>query len=253
MQKITTTQFKSYKESVKKAFDAIDVPEFLSEIEEDTILIKPNLVNSSPPPVTTPVECCETIINYIRPSFNGKMVIAEGSGAADMDTPEIFEILGYNRLADRTGLDLIDLNTASTVTVSDPECDIFPQMHLPEIAFKSCIISVPVLKAHSLADITGSLKNMLGFAPPKHYQSGGHWKKSAFHRHMHQSIVELNKYISADLTLMDGSVGLAEYHLGGAQCNPPANCIIAGYNPKDVDRQAAGLLDRDWQNIPHLL
>ena len=78
------------------------------------------------------------------------------------------------------------------------------------------------------------------------------WKKAVFHGHMHQAIIDLNRYRSADLSLMDASVGLAEYHLGGRKCSPPANKIIAGFNPKAVDREAAALLGFDWNSIPHL-
>ena len=112
---------------------------------------------------------------------------------------------------------------------------------------------MPVLKAHSLADITCSLKSMLGFAPPRYY-SGRHgiWRKAAFHKHMHQSIRELNKYRTPDFTLVDASVGLADYHLGGATCNPPVGKLVAGADPLAVDRECARLLGLDWKTIGHL-
>ncbi len=69
---------------------------------------------------------------------------------------------------------------------------------------------------------------------------------------MHQSILDLNKYRTPDLTLLDASTGMAEYHLGGPQCEPPVNKILAGFNPVEVDRKAAELLGLDWKTIPHL-
>jgi hypothetical protein len=51
---------------------------------------------------------------------------------------------------------------------------------------------------------------------------------------------------------MDCSIGMAEFHLGGPQCDPPIKKIIAGYNPWKVDRKAAGLLGLDWKNIGHI-
>jgi uncharacterized protein (DUF362 family) len=126
-------------------------------------------------------------------------------------------------------------------------------MYLPEIAFSHFIISLPVLKAHSLADITGTLKNMMGFAPPAHYGStSGGWKKARFHNDMQQSILDLNAYRTPDLTLLDASVGMAEFHLGGRHCNPPRQKLIAGRDPVSVDRLAASLLDIDWKSIGHL-
>jgi len=105
------------------------------------------------------------------------------------------------------------------------------------------IISVPVLKAHSLAQISGTLKNMMGFPPPQYYSgSHGSWKKAAFHMNMQQSLIDLNSYLTPDLTLMDYSVGMADYHLGGPHCDPPIGKIIAGYNPWEIDREACHLL-----------
>ena len=51
---------------------------------------------------------------------------------------------------------------------------------------------------------------------------------------------------------MDGSIGMAEFHLGGPHCDPPVNKIIAGYNPWQVDREAAELLGLDWRKIGHI-
>jgi uncharacterized protein (DUF362 family) len=94
---------------------------------------------------------------------------------------------------------------------------------------------------------------MIGFAPPKFYSGRfGGWKKSVFHQNLQQSIIDLNSYRSPDLSLMDASVGLAEFHLGGSHCSPPVKKIIAGFSPLEVDRQAAKLLGLDWKRIPHL-
>ncbi len=242
--------FTSFAESVPALLDALDAGPLLAAQKQ--ILIKPNLVNASPPPVTTPAACCEALAAYIRRHSKARIVIAEGCGAADLDTDEVFARLGFTELAARLGIELVDLNRAPLVEVARPGCRHFPTMHLPAIAFESFILSVPVLKAHSLADVTGTLKNMMGFVPPAHYQQGGHWKKSAFHRHMHASITELNRYVTPALTVLDGSVGLAEYHLGGAACDPPARVLLGGTDALAIDRAAADLLGLDWRRIPHL-
>ena len=94
---------------------------------------------------------------------------------------------------------------------------------------------------------------MVGFAPPQYYSGqSGVWKKAAFHERMQESLIDLNRYLVPDITLMDCSVGMAEYHLGGPHCNPPVNRIIAGFNPWEVDRKAAGLLGMNWQDVGHV-
>ncbi len=98
------------------------------------------------------------------------------------------------------------------------------------------------------------MKNMMGFAPPSHYSgTQGVWNKAEFHNDIHQAIIDLNKYRKADMTLLDASIGLADYHLGGRTCDPPVNQLVAGFDPLEIDRKAAELLGLDWQKIPHLI
>jgi len=248
---LAIVDFYSYHKSVAAALDAIDAGETLAQ--QTAILLKPNLINASPHPVTTPADCCEAVIEYIRSCSDASIVIAEGCGDAYLETDEVFDLLGYRDLVRRYGIDLVDLNTAPLRKLKDANCSFFSEIYLPEIAYTHFIISIPVLKAHSLAQITGTLKNMVGLAPPQYYGSPfGGWKKSIFHNNMQQSIIDLNRYRSPDLSVIDASVGLADFHLGGRHCSPPVKKIIAGFDSLQVDRQAADFLELDWRQIPHL-
>lgn len=155
-------------------------------------------------------------------------------------------------LARRYGVKLLDLNQAELVSVSNKDCCRWPQMYLPTIVFESFLLSVPVLKAHTLAGVTLTMKNMMGLAPPSHYQQGGHWKKAAFHERIQEAIFDLNRYRTPDFSLIDATVGMREAHLWGAHCEPPPNLLVAGFDPVAVDAYATGLLDRDWRQIDHI-
>ena len=78
------------------------------------------------------------------------------------------------------------------------------------------------------------------------------WKKAAFHRDLDAAIIELNRYRRPDFTVMDATVGLADYHLGGARSQPPVNRILASRDARALDRQAADLLGMDWRQVGHL-
>jgi len=249
-EKVTEIEFVSYTESVPGILEMILVDEQLKD--QETILLKPNLVNASPFPVTTPPQLVEAVIKYLRKHSSARLIIAEGCGDSVMDTWEVFASLGYNDLSKKMDVELLDLNHAPLVRLENKGNKIFPEMFLPEIAFESFIISLPVLKAHSLAVITGTLKNMMGFAPPKHYAGGGSWKKAAFHARMQQSVRELNSYLVPDFTLMDASVGLSQYHLGGPACDPPVKRLLAGYDPFELDQAGARLLGLDPGRIAHI-
>lgn len=242
--------FESYQESLPTLLDKIGAAAVLSRQQQ--ILLKPNLVNTSPPPITLPVAAMEVLVKYIRSCSEAELIIGEGTGMANLTSFDIFRCHGYDRLAEQYGLRLVDLNEAETQRLTDPQCQVFPEFYLPKLAFESFIISFAVLKAHSLADVTLTMKNMLGFPSHHHYQQGGHWKKSAFHTRMHQAIFELNHYRKPDLSLIDASIGMAEYHLGGPTCDPPVNKLLAGFDPVAVDAAGAQLLGFNWPDIEHI-
>jgi uncharacterized protein (DUF362 family) len=249
--KFAEIRFRDYDHSVPEALSAAGAREVLAR--QRRILLKPNLVNSSPPPITTPPECVGAMIDYVKLCTDGEVVIGEGCGDQHLETDEIFRRLGYDALAEEKGVELVDLNHAPLRKLENPKCPVFPEMYLPEIVFTHFLVSVPVLKAHSLAEVTGTLKNMIGLAPPEHYSGKfGSWKKAVFHGEMQQAIVDLNRYRTPDLTLMDATVGMAEYHLGGAHCDPPLNRILCGFDPVEIDRRGAELLGLDWKSIDHL-
>ncbi len=240
--------FIDYKTSVLRCMAAGGAAELFGDGRP--VMLKPNLINASPFPVTTPPAFCEAVIGFIRAHTQAPIVIADGCGDPSLNTHEVYDRLGYGDLAARWGADLLDLNTAALIRCTDAGCRLYPQMWLPKAVFEHVLISLPVLKAHSLARLTGSMKNMMGLAPPKHY--GGSWKKAVFHQHLDDAIVALNGYRAPDFTVMDATLGLADYHLGGACCDPPANCILAGPDARAVDREAAALLGMAWNRVGHL-
>ena len=125
-------------------------------------------------------------------------------------------------------------------------------MHLPTILDEVFLLSVPVLKAHTLADVTLTMKNMMGCCPPSHFQGNGRWGKSAFHEQIHEAIFDLNRYRTPDFTLLDASIGMAEAHLRGVHCNPPVNTLVASADPVALDSYGASLLGHDWQTIRYI-
>ena len=242
--------FETFERSIRRALEATGVPPVLAR--QRRVVIKPNLVNASAPPVTFPVGAARALVAAVREWSRAEVVIAEGAGDAERSTPEIFRIHGYDRMARDLGVDLVDLNEAPLARLEDPGCRVFPELWLPRIVTESFVISAAVLKAHSLAGVTLSMKNMMGAAPPRFYRRGGYWKKSAFHARMHEAIYELNRHRKPDLALIDASVGLAEHHLGGPPCDPPVGRIVAGSDPVAVDAAGCALLGIDWHDIGHI-
>jgi uncharacterized protein (DUF362 family) len=241
--------FCTYEKSLPALMELLGAAPVLGS--QKRVVIKPNLVNSSPPPITTPVKLVAAIVEYVKSVSDAEIVVAEGCGIPLYNTGRPYRKLGYSELAKSKEVVLVDLNHAELMELTDHRCRIFPQFMMPRLVMESFLISVPVLKKHSLAKVTLTMKNMLGCAPPDHY-GGFVWKKSRFHKNMHRSIFEMNLYRTPDLTIIDGSVGLAKHHLGGPKCNPPVGKLIGGCDPVAVDAYGAGLLGVDWKDVKHI-
>jgi len=241
----------NWNKSIGSLLDAAELNAALQN--EKRVLIKPNLVKALPPPVTTPVELIEAMVSYIQmESPHIEILVADGTGSLEYDTEHVFKTLAYRPMAGRRGIELIDLNKAPYLTLTNPALKRWPEMHLPEVVMESYLISVPVLKAHSLAGVTLSMKNMMGACPPEHYCKGGHWKKSSFHEGIQEAVADLNRYRKPDFAVIDATTGLAEHHLGGPTCDPAPGLLVAAYDPVAADAHACGLLGKSWRSIGHI-
>lgn len=249
---VYTSNFITWQESIPRLLAASGLSDRIAT--EKIILIKPNLVEPQKPPITTPVALVAVLVSFIQ-AFHPhlEIIIGEGCGSSHLNTQQIFEVLGYTRLAGLKHIKLMDLNEAPLVHRENRDCSRWPEMYLPRIVFESFLISVPVLKAHSLAGVTLTMKNMIGLAPPKHYQKGGSWKKASFHQRIQEAVFDLNRYRTADFTLLDATIGMQEAHLWGPTCDPPPNRLAASFDPVAIDSYGCGLLDIKWDSINHIL
>jgi uncharacterized protein (DUF362 family) len=248
---VYSSEFNSWDINVPPLLDATGLGTHISATP--LILIKPNLVEAVGPPITTPPGIIGSLIDFIRQHApKSRIIIGEGTGSLSYDTYHAFDELGYTRLATEKDVELLDLNTENLRKRKKEECKRWPEMYLPTILDEAFLISVPVLKAHSLAKVTLTMKNMMGCAPPSHYQGNGSWGKSTFHDRMHESIFDLNQYRIPDFTLLDATIGMAKAHLWGPHCDPPINTIAASWDPVAIDSFGTSLLGWNWQDIGHI-
>ncbi|ODS36854.1 MAG: hypothetical protein A7315_13840 [Candidatus Altiarchaeales archaeon WOR_SM1_79] len=125
------------------------------------IVIKPNLIDNRPYPVTTNAKTVEGIVKYFIDKAD-EIIIAEGSGWCSEGTLEAFVHQGYMELAKKYNIKLTDLNEDEYEIIENPDAMILKKFELPRTLKDSYLISAPVLKRHSICKVTLSLKNMIG-------------------------------------------------------------------------------------------
>jgi len=109
---LSIVDFFTYEKSVPALMEVLGADQILAD--QKKVVIKPNLVNTSPPPITTPVQLVAAIVDYVKAVSNAEIFIAEGCGAPLYNTHRPFHKLGYTDLAKSNGAVLVDLNHAET-------------------------------------------------------------------------------------------------------------------------------------------
>jgi uncharacterized protein (DUF362 family) len=245
MSRVARVTFTSYHESIYQALDRIDAGDRLPH--NGLIIIKPNLTNSSPPPITTSIEAAQAVYRYCSAHSNAEIMIGEGSGSGR--TTDVFDRLGYTELARSNGIELIDFNSIKSVLIHRKDTLNLREFHLPEILKEAFVISVPVLKDHCFTITTIAMKNMFGIAPAPFY--AGSWNKSKLHSPSTQrSVVDVCLYKKPSLSVIDASTALSGGHLWGTE--KKIGFILASFDPVAADAAGSKLLGHDPNKIEYL-
>ena len=131
--------------------------------ENALIGIKPNLVVAKPSTsgATTSPALVGGIIEYLKAKGRNNIVILESSWIGER-TSRAFEVCGYNELALKYGVQLIDLQRDSCTAHQAGGMEIAVCDAVTRLDY---LINVPVLKGHCQTKITCALKNLKGCIP----------------------------------------------------------------------------------------
>ena len=203
--------------------------------------IKPNLVASvlASEGGTTHPEVVEGLIRYLQENGFQDLTIMEGSWVGDK-TEEAFEVCGYNELAEKYQVRLIDAQKEPAVTV---DCGGL-ELHICQCATEvDYMINVPVMKGHCQTKITCALKNMKGMLPNS--------EKRRFHAMgLHDPIGHLALGIHQDFILVDSICGDLCFEDGG---NPSKmDRVFACMDPVLCDSYVCKLLDYETKEVPYI-
>lgn len=242
---VPITSPSEYLTAITRALDEVNAVEALSGLSR--IIIKPNMVNNSPPQVTTDVRCVRAIVQYLREWMDTEIVVADGSGEGS--TLDNLRLNGYEQL----GVELVDLDALPAKQYSNARAEEYREIYLPAYLEGSALVSVPPAKDHTITGVTLGLKNMVGCLAASHYSGYWSYKKSQIHAvNTDQAIADLMLYIRPHLTIIDAIKGQVGGHLSGAVPEPPIGRIIASTDVLAADRVAARLLGHDPESIRHM-
>jgi len=214
------------------------------------VVLKPNIADHAPDkPIQTDPRLVEALVLHLKALGAREIVLAEGP-PHNRDTELLFRQTGFEALAERQGVALIDLNYDDfrPVRNANPRASL-REFHVPATVLSAdVLISVAKMKTHRFAGVTLSLKNMFGILPGTKYG----WPKNILHWNgIPQSICDINGTIKSHFSIIDGVVGMEGYGplLGTAR---KAGVLVMGANALATDATAARVMGLDPERVDYM-
>ena len=204
-----------------------------------SVVIKPNMCyywDYSTGQTTDP-NFVAALIDLLREEISSNLNISVvESDASAMKCKYAFKYLGYERLAKRYDVSLVNLSEVESEKVKVKVQDENFEFLLPKIIRDADLrINVPKMKYMHFTKISCALKNIFGCNP--------YPKKFKYHSRLNEAIVALNKIMRFELCILDGITvyGSKTLRMGlvmaseDAVAMDAAAAVIMGVNPKSVD------------------
>lgn len=215
---------------------------------DSAVVIKPNLccIKSPETGATTDVKVVEALINYLKDNFGVSDISIVESDASQVLADMAFKLLGYEKLAKKLGVKLVNLSKCPSTEKKYPENALLKTVKVPEVLEKAdFFISVPKIKTHIDCLLTCALKNQFGCNP--------YSRKFRYHKRLDDAIVDLNLVFRADLVVVDGLVAMEDFRGPTDGIPVQMNTLIFGKDAVAVDHLVARVMCLNPNKISHLI
>ena len=235
---------KKLKDDVALLLESAAVWDWLGE-EESPVLLKPNLVVSSPASggATTTPAIAEGLIEWLVDHGFSNIIIAEGSWVGD-STARAFEVCGYAALAQKYNIALADLQKDSSVKRQTPIGEFKICKTIADLEEQGgSLINLPLVKGHGQTRITCALKNLKGCIPNA--------EKRRYHTlGVHKPVAYLNTLIKQAFALVDGLNPDPSWEEGGSPRK--LDLLLLAKDPVAIDSYACRLLGFVDEDVEYL-
>ncbi len=158
---------------VRKAVELAGGMDFIKK--GDSVLIKPNLNTGDPPPASTNPEVVHEVIRIVREKEPSRIIVGDRSSFWSK-TLSCMKQNGLYDVITQAGAEVFPFEKDKWISVRPENADNWKNgFKIPNIIKEADhIISVPVLKTHSIATFSMAIKNWVGIISPKDRTIGLH-------------------------------------------------------------------------------
>lgn len=255
---------------IKGANRKTNMYDALKLIEEDVkksigdrqVVIKPNFtrVKKEEWLAATHVDNIEALLEFLKPFYKKKVIIAEGCGNAQ-PIAEPVKNFEYDKLKDKYDIEFYDLSKDDYSVVNLMDNNIQPMPIMTSNLLMSpdtYVISAAVMKTHNLAVVTLGLKNIL-LAAPMNFGNGksdrGKLHKDPVTkdpRYFNYNMFMMAQHAFPDMVIIDGFVGMEGK---GPLFGDPieVGVAIASTDCIAADRVGTEVMGHDFNDVGHLV
>jgi len=211
-------------------------------------ILKPNFVagRSAETGSTTSFALIKAVAEEVR-ACGAEPVLCETPGT-EFDREATYTILGVEKFCAENGIRILRVDPEGGeqdwAEVRPAGAKKLRRFRIPRILAEACLINLPVLKTHVVSTMTLGMKNPMGILPRPD-------RRSMHTFGIDQCIVDMNRGLKPDLTIVDGSVGQdGEGPLYGDKAD--LQVLVAGRDSLAVDLVCCQLVGVKPRDIPHL-
>lgn len=209
------------------------------------VLIKPNLVTDAEyqsGAVTHP-EVIKECVKHVLKSGAAKVIVGDSSFIGK--NTELAIEKNNLRTMENSRVKVVDFKKSEYIPVAIPNALRYRRLSFPkEVMNAQIIINLPVMKTHDCLPVTLGLKNMKGVVNDKDKRKFHSWG-------LEEGIIDINKVVLADLTIIDGVIGMEG---DGPQDGEPANAkmLIASFDALAAEVVAIQAMGFDHTSIKYV-
>jgi len=204
--KVALVKSNTRREALRRSIELLK----FNPVKGKEILLKPNFNTADPYPGSTHPDALREMIVYLKEMGARKITIVERSGP--VDSAEVIETLGVNRLAEELGVEVINIDQLppeELIRVDPPDSHWQDGFMVPRMLKDAeCVVAMPCMKTHQFGGVfTMSLKLAVGIMPKtdNNYMAELHGSP-----HQRKMIAEINFGYEPDLIVMDALEAFVE-------------------------------------------
>lgn len=204
--KCETYQAEKVYKGVREAVDLVDGLKKIIKPGQN-VLLKVNLLSAQPPEkaITTHPLVVGAMVRLVKEA-GGNPWVGDAAPSERVGGKDAFEVAGIRGVVEKEGGKIVNFSRTGYEKIKVPEAKQLKEIYIAKpILDADVVISLPKLKTHELAFLTGAVKNFFGCVPSSdRFRAHGLAQEEKFA----QAVVDIYSVCRASFALMDAIVAM---------------------------------------------